>query len=392
MHEPVFRVDGKDGAARAGRWATADGEVATPNLLLYTRRGGLLTLTTELRDSLRPLAQGCQICTMQFLNQPDPPIVKEGGGAKKFLNMDGFVTLACNRDCTSSEYCLTGRRNNDSVSVSIHSGGTKVTPARYMEVIEALQPSAYITLPDDLPRPVANNRARVSVERSQKWAEECMAMQKSLGLGTSQAFFPIMGGTHLEERIRSSEGASKSAANGFAICGMGCGETDAERVDLLEAITKRLPEGKPRFVSGLGPPHQILEAVEAGVDLFDCWYIETLCNHGLALSFPLQSKGAASARAAALGQDSMKMSLYNVGYRTDKLPLVPGCTCAACRSHTRAYIHHLLSTHEMLGLVLLEVHNTHHLLQARPPTGGNETPAECSRVVIQCLLLLAPLR
>eukprot|EP00873_Tetraselmis_striata_P033599 jgi/Tetstr1/453863/TSEL_040785.t1 len=363
-----FTAEVVDGAARAGRWATPDGEMLTPGLLLYSRRGGLLTLTPDMRDRLRPAAAGCSLSVVQFLEAPGPAIVKEGGGAKKFLAMDGLVTIANSRDCMVNEYALTGKRQTDSVSVSVQAGSQKVTAEDYMRVVEALRPTAYVTLPDELPRAVTQTRTRKSVERSAQWMTECLALHASLGLHGTLALSPVMGGGHVEEREQSSQLAGAGATHGFALCGFGCGETDAERPALITAALKHLPAGKPRFLSGLGTPLQIMDAVQAGADIFDCWYIGALSSQGLALHFPVdprattESSAAPSQAAAHSGRDFLKINLYSTEHRTDRSPLLAGCQCFACQNHSRAYIHHLLSVHEMLGAVLLEAHNTHHML------------------------------
>lgn len=358
-------MESTDGAARAGTWRTRDGSMATPCLMLYSRRGSLLNLAPDLRDSLKPEASGVAMSAVQFLENPGPDIVKVGGGVKKFLGMDGFVTLASNRDCMVNEYSQTGKRQTDSVTVTIHTGDQKVTPEGYMSCLGALQPSAFVTLPDELPRAVNKARARTSVERTAKWTVECLALVGSLGLEGAQAFVPVTGSCHVEERERSSQMASSSTAQGFALCGFGCGETDGERPPLITAACKHLPPNKPRFLSGLGSPLQILDAVEAGADIFDSWYIGALSIQGLALHFPIQpqSAGAVGAVARGSGEDYLKFSLLSIEYRTDRSPLLAGCRCFACQNHSRAYIHHLLSVHEMLGAVLLETHNTHHMLQ-----------------------------
>ncbi len=194
--------------------------------------------------------------------------------------------------------------------------------------------------------------------------------------GVPLVLAPVMGSSFPEERARSAAAAAARPVAGFALCGFGMGEDAALRPRLLAAAVERLPADKPRLLVGMGGPEEVLEGVMAGADIFDCGYPTHATANGYALAFPLrppssdiEAASAAAAAAAAVeeggpdeGADDSKINLWAQQYRLDKRPLVEGCACFACRSHTRAYLHHLLNSHEMLGSVLLEVHNTHHWL------------------------------
>jgi queuine tRNA-ribosyltransferase subunit QTRTD1 len=194
-------------------------------------------------------------------------------------------------------------------------------------------------------------------------------------------FAPVMGASFVEERARSAEAvADQPGAAGFALCGFGMGEDAALRPALLAAAVDQLPADKPRLLLGMGGPYEVLEAVRAGADVFDCGYPTHATASGHALSFPTryapggnggsdveraEAAGADAAAAAAApdeGSDETKLNLWALQHRRDRRPLVEGCACFACRRHTRAYVHHLLHSNEMLGSVLLEAHNTHHWL------------------------------
>eukprot|EP00878_Enallax_costatus_P029166 GHUV01031601.1.p1 GENE.GHUV01031601.1~~GHUV01031601.1.p1 ORF type:complete len:188 (+),score=51.36 GHUV01031601.1:1481-2044(+) len=151
------------------------------------------------------------------------------------------------------------------------------------------------------------------------------------------------------------------------------GERASQRPELLQAALEHLPKDKPKIAAGLDCPDDILDAVALGVDLFDCSYPTQVTANGYALSFPVREdnseQGSSTAASAQqhmdvdCGADDTKINMWATQYRMGKGPLVQGCSCFTCRNHSRAYIHHLLQTHEMLAGVLLEMHNTHWWLQ-----------------------------
>ncbi|XAR57531.1 tRNA-guanine(34) transglycosylase [Bertholletia excelsa] len=152
---------------------------------------------------------------------------------------------------------------------------------------------------------------------------------------------------------------------GFWIGGFGLGESMDERSALLNAVTDILPEQKPRQISGLGLPEEVLQGVAAGVDLFDSTYIYHLTLGGFALTIPLDriERDISYSKLSYTGSDQSKINLKATFYRKDTSPIVDGCSCYTCQNHTKAYINHLLNVHEMLAQILLEIHNTHHYLR-----------------------------
>lgn len=167
-------------------------------------------------------------------------------------------------------------------------------------------------------------------------------------------------------------GACFVVSAGYALCGLGTGESPEQRVEIIRTLLDNIPAAaqRPVFMSGMSSLDDLLDAIAEGVDLFDCALPVTLAAGGYALSFPLRPPSASSSASSASapqpdpmhGTDDTKINLWSTSYRLDKGPLVPGCSCFACTRHSRAYVHHLLQTHEMLGDVLLETHNTHRLL------------------------------
>ncbi|PNW77771.1 hypothetical protein CHLRE_10g451000v5 [Chlamydomonas reinhardtii] len=424
---PGFSVKARDGNARCGTLVTRTGSIDTPSVLLYTRRGGPLSLTSpDMLAAVTPPVQGVQLSVMQFMENPDAATLRQyGRGAQSFLALGPYPVLASNRDPTMYEFG-TRPSSEKEVHVCIHSGGHMVGPARYMDTVAALQPDLFVTLCDEITADSRSKRIATSARRTAAWLSTCLELaaqhsqprqqqeqqepaeqqkqqQEEAGAGTqgaaaaagqegdaavagplagSLALAALTGGALPAERTRAAKAVGdRSDVAGYAICGLGTGEDPAQRPALIAASLEGLglaPEAAAArvvFASGVvGGPDELLEAVAAGVDLMDCGFVAQVTTGGYALTFPLRppqgwqpgdAPSAAGAGAGgadvALGSDDTKMNLWSTAYRLDKGPLLPGCGCFACARHSRAYVHHLLNAHEMLGEVLLEAHNTSHM-------------------------------
>ncbi|KAI7838261.1 hypothetical protein COHA_007950 [Chlorella ohadii] len=394
----MFAVSHRDGDARSGELSTPNGTIATPGLLVYTHRGGSMNLTPDMLEPLRAAGlQGLQLDVLQFLNQPTPGVLSGGGGGRKFLALDapGTVLVATGRDPAIYEYTGAMRQATNEWA----SGAATVTPERYVEALAAVRPDVWVALSDDVPSDSRTDRAAKSVDRTAAWLGACLAAaQQQPGLAAAAAWAVVQGAQYQHERQRCAEAvAGQPGVSGYVLGGLGTGESPEQRQQIVQAVLQRLPAGAPRMLSSVGTPEEILEAVAQGIDLFDTAYLLDVTNGGYALAFPLSQEadeaeqqrrqqqqrgsaaeaavGAAAVAAAAAagvvgkraadecGRDDSKINLWALAYRTDRRPLLPGCTCFACANHTRAYVHHLLQTHEMTGQVLLEVHNTHHYLR-----------------------------
>ncbi|GLC56679.1 hypothetical protein PLESTB_001133900 [Pleodorina starrii] len=452
-----FSVRARDGKARCGILTTKNGSIETPAVLLYTRRGGPLSLTSpDMLAAVTPPVQGVQLDAMQFLENPDASIIREhGGGAHGFLCLEGFPIVASNRDPTMYEYG-TRPSTDKEVHVSIHSGGHMVSPERYMETIAALKPDLFVSLCDEVTADTKPKRVATATKRTTAWLDACLqlhaayqqrqqqqqqeqqrqadppagqgangaaeAQPSSSGndgvsgsgsgaaaaetgpLSDSLLLAALSGGGQAAERARAAAAvAEKEGVGGYALCGLGTGEPPERRPALIGASLGALPaaclERRPVFAPGLAvSPEELLAAVAEGVDLLDCalvaqdWRPEaavTGAQPAAVDASPATSQAQAQGGAAAgatgesapdaapalapapapglgpdvsIGADDTKINLWSTSYRLDKGPLLPGCGCFTCRRHSRAYVHHLLNTHEMLADVLLEAHNTSHVM------------------------------
>ena len=199
---------------------------------------------------------------------------------------------------------------------------------------------------DECPSSVADKKYIAdSVERTTRWLARCkneMARLNSLPdtINPHQLLFGInQGGVYEDIRIAHAQQITELDLDGYAIGGLAVGESHEEMYRILDAVVKYLPENKPTYLMGVGTPANILEAVERGVDFFDCVYPTRNGRHGHVYT------------------NQGKLNLFNARYELDDSPIEEGCGCPACRSYSRAYIRHLLKAKEMLGMRLCVLHN-----------------------------------
>jgi queuine tRNA-ribosyltransferase accessory subunit len=257
-----------------------------------------------------------------------------------------------------------------------------VTLDTYMSIINTLQPDIYTTMVDEVPGDAKRCRAEDSVKRCTTWAKSSLLLQSS---SSSIPLLPIHGAQYTDLRQKSAQDisqiiSSSSSSNqcGIYIAGLGTGESSSLRSQLIQASLQpfiqkdsNLTKIGPRMVSSLSCPEDILQCISLGVDMFDGGFIEAVTAGGYALCFPLTLDEMKKNTWSMDGMknedndssDGSKLSMWGAVHMRDKKPLVKGCPCIACRNHSRAYIHHLLVTHEMTAQVLLEAHNTTHMLR-----------------------------
>lgn len=291
-----------------------------------------------------------------------------GGGIQKFVAMPDYAHIAIARDSLLFEGVLRST-NKMEASFNTPAGRRQVSCEKYMEVVNALRPDLYAALPDEVEASVSQKRNVTSVTRTVEWLDKCLRMRTAY---TKDLLGVVVGGGSVTERRRSALETVQRPVAGFQLAGFGLGESPEERPSLLQAAIEVLPSEKVRHITGLGMPEEVLQGVAQGLDLFDSTYPHHLTVSGYALIFPLrpgegeyktQNRDDSKSIEAWEGLDSMKINLRSLSNKLNRAPLLEGCCCYTCRSHTRAYLHHLLNTHEMLAEVLLNIHNTHHYLE-----------------------------
>ncbi|XP_044511231.1 queuine tRNA-ribosyltransferase accessory subunit 2-like isoform X1 [Mangifera indica] len=355
-----------NGKARTGllQLSNCPSSIETPSLLLSTRKGLPLFISPDLLPSLpSPDSHLLQFSPLHFLEVPSPKSISNIGGLHQMLGLHEYGFAAVPRD---SIQCLPECDSTNKMGASFETpcGRRLIKPAEYIELISSMRPNLWTTLADEVPAWVSDKRNKTSVDRTVKWLDECIAKSPAGGA----VFGSIVGGSNVEERQRCAQEVAMRNVSGICmsywIGGFGLGESMDERPSLLNAVTDKLPEERPRLISGLGLPEEILQGVAAGVDLFDSVYIYHLTLGGFALIFPLDTmeKNLYDFQSTDKGSDGTKINLKATLYRKDSTPILEGCSCYTCMNHTKAYINHLLNVHEMLAQILLEIHNTHHYL------------------------------
>lgn len=288
------------------------------------------------------------------------------------VGLHDHVFVATARD---SVVCLPQHEGANKIGASFETptGRRMMKPSAYMELVSSLKPDICGSLADEVPAWVTEKRNRISVDRTLRWLDDCLALETLRWLDDSLALEKsngasilgaVVGGSSIEERKRCATGVAMRNVSGFWIGGFGLGESLEERPALLNTVTDCLPKEKLRQISGLDLPEEILLGVAAGIDLFESTYIYHLTLGGFALVFPLDidERNILDSPQCDMGRDNTKINMRATIYRKDTSPIVNNCSCFTCQNHTRAYINHLLNVHEMLAQTLLEIHNTHHYL------------------------------
>lgn len=336
------------------------GRLRTPAFLAYARRGLPVHMVEGVSATPTSETAGLHVPLHDIQWLPGEARLRafneasraagSGEGLAAFTRTEGYVTAVSGRDSLRNEL---GPSNERAYSFHSQHGRQMVTPAAYSALVRACRPHFYAALADETAACVPRNRTRKSVERTLRWLDECAA---DTGRGTGALLGTVVGGVERDQRRRCAEEvARRPAVQGFVLGGFDAGETPDERRELLREVVALLPPGRLRWLAGSGAPDFVLDGVAGGCDLFDGAYPVTLTEAGLAATFCVDPLAAGQA-----GPRATRLNLRDPVLERDAGPMLAGCECYACRTHTRAYVHHLLNTHEILGVVLLQVHNTHH--------------------------------
>jgi len=334
MNQPVtFQAVSADGDARTGVMKTPHGKVATPNFMAVGTRASVKTLDTEDMDRL-----GAQILlanTYHLMLRPGEDVVAHLGGLHGFMAWDApILTDSGGYQVLSLKPKISEERL---VFKSTYDGSRiELTPERSVQVQEALGADIAMALDVPVNLPVAFDVAERAMLQTLRWAER----SKDAKTRADRALFGIVqGGADPTLRAISARETAGIGFPGFGIGGLAVGETPEERAIAIAATVPELPPSGVRYVMGLGDTEGILDAVELGVDLFDCVLPTRLARHGKALS-----------------RDG-DFSIRRTEWILDDGPLEEGCDCVACRRYSRAYIRHLRLTKERTADRLLTIHN-----------------------------------
>jgi queuine tRNA-ribosyltransferase len=327
-------------AARAGEFMTPHGVVPTP---LFMPVGTRATVKGVTVDQLHELDAHIVLSnTYHLFLRPGAEIVREAGGLHRFMAWDRPI-LTDSGGFQVFSLAETVKLSDDGVEFRSILDGSKHfwTPEDNMAIQEAFGADIIMQLDQCPPYPAEKSFVAEAVRRSAEWAARCKAAHTR----EDQALFGIVqGGVHPDLRAESANRLTELDFPGYGIGGYSVGEPHELMLESLGPVAELLPADRPRYLMGVGNPTTMLEAIALGVDLFDCVLPTRTARMGTAFS----SEG--------------RMNLRNAQYARDFGPLDPACDCPVCRTYSRAYLRHLVSTKEMLGSTLLSIHNIHVLL------------------------------
>jgi queuine tRNA-ribosyltransferase len=341
---PTFSVQARDGAARTGLLATAHGEVETPAFMPVGTYGTVKAMTPEELEGL-----GAQIIlgnTFHLLLRPGAAVIAAHGGLHQFMHWrrpiltdsGGFQVFSLKSLRRISEEGVLFRSPVDGQEV-------RLTPEDSMQMQLALRSDIAMALDDCTAHPATEAEARASMERSMRWAARSHACYYAAAEPPGGLFGIVQGGMHVPLRLASLETLMRLDWPGLAVGGLAVGESEEERLGVLEALVPHMPVERPRYLMGVGRPEDIVAAVLRGIDLFDC-------------VMPTRH-----ARNGHLFTSAGVLNIRNSAHTADLAPVDSACDCYTCKNFSRAYLRHLDRCNEMLGSRLNTIHNLHYYLQ-----------------------------
>jgi len=341
----MFKILNKDGNAKRGEFHTVHGVIQTPVFMNVGTAAAIKGAVSSV--DLKEI--GCQVelsNTYHLHVRPGDDVVKELGGLHKFMNWDRPI-LTDSGGFQVFSLAELRKIKEEGVHFHSHVDGRKIFmgPEESMQIQSNLASTIAMAF-DECPSSVAEKSyIRESVNRTTRWLERCkkeMARLNSLDdtINKEQLLFGInQGGVYDDIRVEHAKQIAELDLPGYAIGGLAVGESHEEMYRIIEAVEPHLPSDKPIYLMGVGTPANILEAVERGVDFFDCVY------------------PSRNGRHAHVYTNHGKMNLLNEKFKLDDRPIEEGCQCPACRDYSRAYIRHLIKAKEMLGMRLCVLHN-----------------------------------
>ena len=341
----MYELLKKDGLAKRGRLHTVHGVIETPVFMNVGTAAAIkgAVSTTDLQE----IKTQVELSNTYHLHvRPGDEVIKKLGGLHKFMVWDKPILT----DSGGFQvFSLAGLRRikEEGVYFNSHIDGRKIFMGP--EESKQLQSNLASTIAmafDECPSSIAEkDYIEKSVDRTTRWLIRCKKEMERLNslpdtINQEQMLFGInQGGIYEDIRIRHAKEIADLHLDGYAIGGLAVGESHEDMYRILDAVVPHLPQNAPTYLMGVGTPANILEAVDRGVDFFDCVYPSRNGRHGHVYT------------------RHGKLNLYNARYELDERPIEEGCRCPACRTYSRAYIRHLLKAKEMLGMRLCVLHN-----------------------------------
>lgn len=341
----MYKLIKKEGRAKRGEFHTVHGVIQTPVFMnvatVAAIKGGVST------EDLEQIGTQVVLSNTYHLHlRPGDDVIYKMGGLHKFMDCKvpiltdsgGFQVFSLSENRKIKE---------EGVYFRSHIDGHKLFmgPEESMRIQSHIASTIAMAF-DECPSARADHEyVQMSVDRTTRWLERCKKEMDRLNslpdtINKNQMLFGINQGAIFDDiRIEHAKRISEMDLDGYAVGGLAVGETHEEMYHVLDTVVPYLPEAKPTYLMGVGTPANILEAVDRGIDFFDCVYPSRNGRHGHLYT----KKG--------------HLNILNAKYELDDRPIEEGCGCPACRRYSRAYIRHLLKSNEMLGMRLCVLHN-----------------------------------
>ena len=350
----MYKLLTKDGMAKRGEFETVHGTIQTPVFMNVGTVGAIKGAVST--DDLRTIGTQVELSNTYHLHvRTGDKLIKQFGGLHKFMGWDKPILT----DSGGFQvFSLSGLRKikEEGVYFQSHIDGHHIFmgPEESMQIQSNLGSTIAMAF-DECPSSRADRTyIQNSVDRTTRWLERCKKKMQELNslpdtVNPHQMLFGInQGGVFADIRIEHAKRISELDLDGYAVGGLEVGETHDEMYYILDEVVPYLPENKPTYLMGVGTPANIIEAVDRGIDFFDCVYPSRNGRHGHVYTH------------------HGKLNLFNKKFELDPRPIEEGCQCPACRTYSRAYIRHLLKAKEMLGMRLCVLHNLYfynHLME-----------------------------
>ena len=350
----MYKLLTKDGMAKRGEFETVHGTIQTPVFMNVGTVGAIKGAVSTM--DLKDIGTQVELSNTYHLHvRTGDKLIKQFGGLHKFMGWDKPILT----DSGGFQvFSLSGLRKikEEGVYFQSHIDGHHIFmgPEESMQIQSNLGSTIAMAF-DECPSSRADRTyIQNSVDRTTRWLERCKKKMQELNslpdtVNPHQMLFGInQGGIFADIRIEHAKRISELDLDGYAVGGLAVGETHDEMYYILDEVVPYLPENKPTYLMGVGTPANIIEAVDRGIDFFDCVYPSRNGRHGHVYTH------------------HGKLNLFNKKFELDPRPIEEGCQCPACRTYSRAYIRHLLKAKEMLGMRLCVLHNLYfynHLME-----------------------------
>lgn len=341
----MYKIIEQDGCAKSAEFHTVHGVIQTPVFMNVGTAAAIKGAVSTV--DLNNIGTQVELSNTYHLHvRPGDKVIKQLGGLHKFMVWDKPILTDSGGFQVFSLSTLR-KIQEEGVYFNSHVDGRKIFmgPEESIQIQSNLGSTIAMAFDECPPYPADRDYMINSVERTTRWLVRCKKELDRLNslddtINKHQMLFGInQGGTYLDIRIDHAKRIAEMDLDGYALGGLAVGETHEQMYHVIEETVPYLPLNKPVYLMGVGTPANILEAVDRGVDFFDCVYPTRNGRHGHAYT--------------SFG----KINLLNAKYETDDRPIEEGCGCPTCKTYSRAYIRHLLKAKEMLGMRLLVLHN-----------------------------------